>query len=193
MTVRMNDALRQRLGTLVDQTIGLPELDVKLQQAYAAAEPLVRGAVEVKYPVKDMRVCAKYEAAGPDDCIKLSLAAGGVQQFDFAKGTGPLVAKKTYQGQVYLADQATTNAVLNWITARDEQMRRTKMVRADYHALIRGARTLEEIIEIWPAADTVSEFARSRALTVLSEDVVARIRADVARRTDDTKKARKRR
>ncbi len=52
-----------------------------------------------------------------DDCIKLQLTAGGVVQFTFNKGTGPLTVKKTYHNMVYMADEETTNACQSWIEA----------------------------------------------------------------------------
>lgn len=182
MTIRMNDALRERLNKLVETTVTFPDLDSAIDQLYRDAAPLVWKAVEAKYPQKDMKICAKYEAASVDDCIDLQLTAGGVNRFHFRKGTGPLVVKKTYHNQVYLADEDTTNAVLAWLDAVDKRNENVKAVQNDYRALIKSARTLEEIIEIWPQAEEVSQYARSQALTVLSEDVIARIKADAAKR-----------
>jgi hypothetical protein len=80
--------------------------------------------------------------------ISMQLTSGGVQVFNFIVGTGPLVVKKTYSGVVYAADDAATDAVLSWIIARDEHAEKLKAIHNDYQALIKGARTLEEVIEI---------------------------------------------
>ena len=182
MTIRMNEALRERLNKEVTQLVHLPELGRAEMEAYNNAAPLVREAVEKKYPQKDMKICAKYEAASVDDCIKLQLTAGGVQEFRFIEKTGPLVVKKTYSGQVYLADDPTTTAVLDWVEAHETHDKQLRALRNDYHALIQSAKTLEEVLEIWPEVAGVELYARSNALTILSADVIARIRADVATR-----------
>ncbi len=180
--VRLNDGLRKRLYELVTTTVKCPAEAARLDQTYSKAAPLVRAIVEAKYPPKDMKICAKYEAASVDDCIKLQLFAGGVDKFDFSNGSGPLVAKKTYQGQIYLADEPTTEAFHDWRAARDAFDTALRKKSSDYNTLVKEARTLEEITEIWPEADAVREYARSRALSVLTDEMVARIKADVAER-----------
>lgn len=184
MSIRMNDALRSRLQDEVIRLVHLPDIGRKEMDAYNIAAPLVRICVQAKYPPKDMLVCEKYGVATIDDCIHLQLTQGGVQAFKFVAGTGPLVVKKTYQGQIYLADQVTTLAVLDWIAVHEEHDEKLRALRNDYYALIKGARTLEEIVEIWPEIVTVERYARSYALTVLSQDVINRIKADVARRSE---------
>ena len=125
-----------------------------------------------------MKILAKYETANVDDCIKLQLTAGGVVQFDFIKDTGPLVAKKTYLGAIYLANEECTKAVQFWLEAKEKLRETAEATRNDYRALVRSARTLEEIVEVWPQAEEVAQYARSQALTVLSQEVIARIKAD---------------
>lgn len=185
MSVRMNDALRQRLTSEVAKLIHLPELGRQELDAYNIVSPLVRGCVYKKYPKKDMEVCAKYGVAKVDDCIDLQLTEGGVDRFHFTTETGPLVVKRTYHGQVYAADEQTTAAFHNWKKIRENHEIKLKALRADYLALIKGARTLEEIVEIWPEAASVMMYARSQALTVLSQDVINRIKTDVARRSSE--------
>lgn len=183
--IRLNDGLRRRLYDLVRTTVKVPAEAAKLDRAYAEAEPLVREAVHGAYPPDDMEICAKYEAAQIDDCVKLQLTSGGVDLFKFAPGTGPLVVKKTHQGMIYLADAITTDAFHNWKQANEafETALRRKM--DDYGALVREARTLDEVCEIWPEAEVVREYARSRALSILSDEMIARIRADVAARQSE--------
>lgn len=180
---RLNDAHRTKLYELRDKIVGCPVEMAALRQAYEQAAPLVRRAVAAKYPEKDMKICAKYEAARGDDCIKLTLTSGGVQEFNFDKDTGPLVVKKTYNGQMYAADELTTKAVLDWITARDLHKKTLKDKHEDYAALIRNAKTLDEIVEVWPEAEQL-RIMFGKPLVALSEEVKARIRNDVKTRND---------
>jgi hypothetical protein len=181
MNTRLNDAHRMKLYELRDKIVGCPAEHAMFRQAYEQAAPLVRVAVTKKYPEKDMKVCARYEAAHGDDCIKLTLSAGGVQEFNFDKDTGPLVVKKTYSGQMYAADDLTTTAVLEWVTARDSHKAALKQKHEDYGALIRNARTLDEVVEVWPEAEQLRTMF-GKPLVALSEEVKARIRDDVRTR-----------
>ena len=56
---------------------------------------------------------------------------------------------------------------------------------ADYRKLIMGCRTFNEVALVWPAVEALRDklmpdTAAKRALSVLSEDALARIRADNA-------------
>ncbi len=107
MTTRLNEALRDRLHKLVQQTVTVP--DTRLTYAYNNAEPLVRAIVETKYPTKDMKVCARCDAAQIQDTIRLQLADGGMEEFKFPKGTGPYVIKVTgFDNRIYLAGPDAT-------------------------------------------------------------------------------------
>lgn len=180
--IRVNDEIRSRLWAQASNLIVVPETDAE-EAAYRIAEPLVRMTVEKKYPPKDMKILQKYDVGGIDDCIKLQLTENGVHMFNFHKGTGPLVAEKTTMGVIYQADVDTTAAVLAWVTANEATKKAKLRLEQAYRALIQNARTLEEIIEVWPEAAEASEYAHSRALTVLTPETIAMIKADVARRT----------
>lgn len=182
--LRLRSDHRQMLKEFARKVAKCPAEEQALEAAYNKAAPLVRKVVEAKYPLKDMRICKKYDVAEIDDCIKLQLAAGGIEMFNFARDTGPLVARSTSHGAIYAADDACTAAVADWITARDALKAAQKAKNTDYDALIFNARTLEDVTEVWPEADSLRPKMGSYALTVLSADAVERIKADVAMRAN---------
>lgn len=181
--IRMTQAMRDRLLKLAADLVECPLQWRAVVVAYEKAAPLVRAAVEKKYPPKDMRILKKYDAAHIDDCIKLSLTAGGVDMFNFASGTGPLVGHPTYRGTIYATDGALTDAFLVWKKATEEEKAARSAIMTDYKSLVNSARFLEEVIEIWPEAAQLRPVAQSTALTTLTPQVVDRIKADIAART----------
>lgn len=182
----LRQAHRDALKKLRDTVVRCVTEENAVQAAYRKAAPLVRKAVEGEYPVKDMRVLLRYEAAAKDDCIKLRMAYGAVQDvmFNFEDGTGPLVVKKTYSGKFFLADEATTEAVLGWRTAVETRDKTLREKKSDYATLINAARTLEEVEVLWPEASQIREvFAKNQvALLALTPTVIQRIKLDVAER-----------
>lgn len=177
---RLTEGARSGLRGLAAKLIQPVAETAALEAAYKKAAPLVRAIVEAVYPPKDMRVCAKYKAASPDCCIKLRLTAGGIEQFDFAEGQAPLVVDKTYQGKIYDADAATTDAVAEWVTARDALKAEKKRRLADYDALVRSSRYVEDVTAVWPEAE--AHLPKKTALIALPDAVAERIKADITER-----------
>ena len=179
-------AHREALKRLRDTVVQCVTEESALKAAYRKAAPLVRKCVEAEYPPKDMKILAKYEAAEQDDCIKLRLAYGAAQDvmFDFDDATGPLVVKKTYYGKFFLADEATTAAVNEWKTAKEQCDKTLTQKKRDYQTLIDAARTLEEVEVLWPEAAQIREaFQKNQvALMALTPTVIQRIKADVQER-----------
>lgn len=180
--VRLTQAARTRLISLSHELVQCSAEQTAVDAAYKKAAPLVRKAVEAKYPPRDMRILVKYEKAAIDDCIKLQLTAGGVNMFCFAEGKGPLAAETTYNGTVYQADEEMTSAFAEWKAATEALDAARSQKLGDYKALINSARTLEDVTEIWPEAEQIRSSLRSTALTVLTPAVIERIKADVATR-----------
>lgn len=182
----LRNAHRDALKLLRDKIVQCVYEDTAVRKAYLKAAPLVRKIVQTEYPPKDMKVLQKYEKADIDDCIKLRMTHGAVQDmvFNFDEGTGPLAVENTYNGKFYLADEETTDAVLQWksvVDARDAKLREKK---GDYLTLINAARTLEEVETLWPEASEIRQaFEKNQvALMALTPTVIQRIRQDVAER-----------
>jgi hypothetical protein len=182
----LHKAHREALKHLRDTVVRCLTEESAVKSAYRKAAPLVRRVVETEYPVKDMKVLLRYEAAERDDCIKLRMAHGAVQDvmFNFDDKNGPLVVRKTYSGKFFLADDATTEAVLSWRTAKEARDKTLSQKKRDYATLIEAARTLEEVEVLWPEAKQIREaFAKNQvALMALTPTVVQRIKQDVAER-----------
>ncbi len=187
MTIRLSTEKRDKLNSYVNKIVTCPVEKEALDAAYARAAPLVRYAVLDKYPLKDMKILAEYEAAWVDNCIKLVLTAGGVEEFQFRDDTGPLVAKKTTKGQIYQAGPEATDAVADWVLASRAYHIAMKRKRDDYHSLIAASTTFEQVVAIWPEAEALAGELRGTSLIMLSDEVIARIQADVKSRAEGKK------
>lgn len=170
---RMTEGQRRRFRDLAEKLVKPTAQFNALTKAYEKAAPRVRKCVEAKYPPKDMDICKKYNVAFGDDCVKLQLTSGGVNRFTFTDGEGPVVAGGC---QIYLADEATTNAFESWRQAAEAyETERVARLRA-YHAVIAAAQFVEEVIEVWP--EVAAHIPKRQELIAVNDEVLAQIRAD---------------
>ncbi len=184
-SIKINQDDRVFLRDFARSSIQCPAEEKADKEAYAKAAPLVRRLVEDRYSPKDMKLLAKYEQARNDNCIRLNLTAGGVVEFQFRDpDKGPLVPGPRGYGctnRIYAAGQHETDAISASLAASAAVQKARSAKLADYNALISASYTLEQIEEVWPAAGAALRPRKGRALPViLSDEVVARIKADAA-------------
>jgi len=180
-SIRLTQEHRRWLRNLAQQSLKSPAEQAAEDAAYAVASPLVRKLVEDKYPPKDMKLLAKYEAARRDSRIRLNLTAGGVTQFNFRTDEeAPMRPNRNgCSWHIYQADEAATAAVLAHAEAVDARQAAFTRKFDDYRALIFYSRKLEEVEAVWPAASALRATLGRTLPVTLSEEVAARIRADV--------------
>lgn len=176
--LRLSRHHRNALRDLAKRLISCPFEQATVNGSYVNAARLVRKMVEAILPPADMKVLQKYEQAGVDDCIRMTLSAGGFTAFRFSEGTGPL----NIGCRVFLADEATTAAVSANAAAAEVLKQALEAKRRDYYSLIEVSRYFEDVIEVWPEAEQLDGRFQPNALVTLTSDVVSRIRQDVASR-----------
>lgn len=182
-SIRLNEGDRSFLYGLAKERVACPAEEAADKAAYAKAEAVVRKIVETKYPPKDMKLLVKYEVAAPDRCIRLQLAAGGVVEFTFPdEKAAPLTPGRRGYGcssRMYLADEAATPIIAASLQAKDALKKARGRKLEDYKALIWASTSLEQVEAVWPAAAALRP-RKGRALpVVLSDEVIARIKADI--------------
>lgn len=187
MSIRITETDRMFLRELASKTIQCKDEERAAVDAYVAALPIVRTLVMDRYPPKDMAVLEKYHATYEDRCIRIQLSSGGIVEFCIRKEDKPCVVPGNHhrdhgcQGRIYAAGPEATQLIQNALDAAEarEQARNKKL--ADYRALIAASTTLEQIEAVWPFGGEELRPRKGRALPViLSDEVVARIKADVA-------------
>ena len=182
---RLSGYDREKLVALARKHIAATADTTALDETYERAADHISRVVAAKWPQKDMAVLAKYDVADADACIYASTGGGDYGQFHFRAGDKriPLRPKRRHcSSHPVLLEGEAADAY----RAHEQAEKAHKATQAqrlnDFKALIEGSRSFNEIEAVWPAASELrsSIVGESAALTVLSEDVVARIKADPA-------------
>lgn len=181
-TTKLLQSHREFLHQLAKEQVKCPAEEMADKAAYAKAAPLIRKIVEAKYPPKDMKLLKKYDVATGDKCIRLQLTAGGVEQFCFRdndKTEWPLRPTGYDCGNhIYAADEKASEAVGAHLLAAGAFKKATAAKLSDYGALINHSTTLEQIEAVWPAASALRVRLNRAVPVILSDEVIARIKAD---------------
>ena len=181
----LNKTHRETLENLANRLVHETADKSAVDAAYNACADMVSKLVKAKYPEADMAVLQKYDVGRKDSCIYLSAGYGGMERFSFRSSDEriPHVPDRYCNNRTpYLLtdEQVALYDAFKKADVEFQQAIRSRL--ADYRALIANARTFEELVEIWPAADQLREkiCGTSRAVSVMSDDVLARIKADAA-------------
>jgi len=161
-----------------------------LDAAYEAAAEAVAAAVEQRYPAKDMKVLARYDMARLDACIYISDGGyGSYDRFQFRKEDKriPLRPGTSCRSMAPLMlEGASAEAYRAYVAIEKEYNAAIKTRQDDFKALVYNTTNFNALAEIWPGVEKLrSEIVGSSAsLSVLSNDVVERIKADPALSAD---------
>jgi hypothetical protein len=183
-TTKLLQSHRDFLHSLAKEQVKCPAEEMADKAAYAKAAPMVRKIVETKYPPKDMKLLRKYQVASGDKCVRLQLTAGGVEEFCFRdtdKAEWPL--RPSGYGcisHIYAADEKASEAVGAHLLAVGAFKKAMAAKLADYGALINHSTTLEQVEAVWPAAAALRPRLNRAVPVILSDEVIARIKADAA-------------
>lgn len=190
--MRLNACHRERLKNyaleLTENMFPLTKID-KLRESLSA---WTREVLLIRYPHQEMLILQRHESASdhttakivcPDeDCrttiIKLQPSILLPSTVYRANHVTPTIATKPYRD----------NHELIKLEKEREEAIRLKVKK--YYALIDSASTFETLIEVWPEAKILMpdpEIPRSRALSVVTPDVVEEIQRDVALRAKKQK------
>lgn len=183
----LNNDLRNKLKAFAITNVKCPAEKAALDTAYAVAKTFVVAAVHAIYPVKDMKVLERYGAATADTCIRFGGHYDYESVFHFNDAVeAPYVPR--YNGcseRKYEWSKEALVALNAYVLARQAHAKALQAKKDDYIRLIDGSRTFNDVVGIWPAAEQlrskiVPVTVEQRALAVLSEDAIARIKADNA-------------
>lgn len=183
----LNTAMRNRLLAYAKDTIKCPKEEEALDAAYNRAKPYVIEAVRKTFPVKDMKVLEKYGLAYPDQCIRFGGRYNHDEVFNFrTEKEAPHRPRYTSCSEhQYEWSAEARKALITYVLARQAHAKAMQQKEKDYKRLIVGSRTFGDVVSVWSAAEKlrstlIPATSEQRALAVLSEDAIARIKADNA-------------
>lgn len=184
---RLSENDRTALYNLARKRIVETQDTSELDAAYDAAATAVHDALVEKYPQKDMKVLARYDAAAADACVYVSRGYYDYDQFCFREGDKRIPLRPGRGGgcnsrNAFMLEGERADLYATYTKAKEAHDAAIKDRYADFRALIFASKTFNEIAEVWPEAEQLREaiVGTSSALVVLSNDVVARIKSDPA-------------
>lgn len=181
----LNKHDRQNLLTFASRKVDETHDTVARDAAYSACADMVSKLMTDKFPPADMAILDKYGVAEMDRCIFLSAGYGGYDRFTFNPSDPRIpVRPRTHcnRGTPFLLNDEQSAIYEAYKTAdkaaADERTKR----HSDFKVLIETARTFDELAAIWPAVESLREriCGESRAVSLMNEDVIARIKSDPA-------------
>lgn len=184
---RLSQYNRDDLSRFAKKQITSTADTTQLDAAYERAAQAVHDALVEKYPQKDMKVLQRYDAASADACIYVSSGYYNYDQFCFRNGDTRIPLRPGSAGgcnsrNAFMLEGDKLEA---WEAYKDAQKAHETEVKrrlSDFNALIQNVKTFNEVADVWPAAEAMREsiVGSGTSLTVLSNDVVSRIKADAA-------------
>ncbi len=183
----LNKSDRETLFNFAKANISCPPEKAALDAAYDKAKPYVLEAVQKRFPPADMAIMQKYGATREDPCIRFGGYYNADSVFHFNTGEAvPLVPRNTGCSELhYEWSSDALNALNSYVLARHAHRKALDQKIEDYRRLIVGSRTFNDVVAVWPAAESlraklIPKSPEQRALACLSEDAILRIRSDNA-------------
>jgi len=177
---RMNRSIREDLKVLARNLVTCPDEGKAEDAAYKKAVRGIRPAVEKRWPAKEMAILKKHECGREYAHVPIASADGGISEFIF-KPDEEIYRPGGYSRKMLPVTNAVYEAVEDWRKAVSAHEKALTKKLDDYTALIFSVKYFEDIVEIWPEAMRCSPSAIQ--LPVVSDDVVNRVKADVALRS----------
>lgn len=181
----LNKDMRTALAEFAKDNVKCPKEEAAFDAAYAKAKPLVIEAVTKRFPAADMVVMDKYGAAVPKTYVRFGGKYDDDSTFRFRTDAEAPLTPRYNHSEHFEWSKDALKALQAYVLARQAfQKARDEKLR-DYQQLVVGSRTFNEVAAVWPAVEAlrvklIPVTVEQRALAVLSEEAIARIRKDNA-------------
>jgi hypothetical protein len=190
---RLNNTHRELLTTYGHEKIA-SLIDRGEEKAFYAQ--LLGGAnqaIRKRYPEEDMVILRRYDATHIDRCVRFQFPSGRVDGFFFPREETALAdipyCRSCTSDAAYAVDAAIETAFDGYHKTHTANNKEQHNRLAVFDALIRAARTLEEVME---AIDVPTELLerlgrKTTALVALSSDSLKQLKQDFALTKPDSK------
>lgn len=181
LLARDKDALLLLARRQIEETEPTKAID----KAYGPAARIMAKHMKGRFPPADMLVLKKYELTKVDRCQYYTNGAGGYEQFNFRDTDDvPLIVSSRYCNgrNPYLLTDAEFATVDAYNKARVAFNKSIGARCDDLSALIKSSKKFNELAAVWGGAEELRDkiVTTGAALVTLSEEVIARIKADPA-------------
>lgn len=161
-------------------------MEERLSAVHAIAVPIA----DEHFPRRDMDILEKYRLGQTQNFVEVRRAGtSGRGSCVHAALPKPRHFPSRYGGNSceYVIDLPTDHPIFAAVSAHEAAVSAHKAeherILADYVALINASRNYEDVVAVWPEASGVADrlgVAPVNAMSVVSEDLLARIAADIA-------------
>lgn len=186
---RLNSYMRSKLKNHVPSVVKCPSERAVRAEAKSRLTAVTDALVAARFPEREMAVLQKYDVGtikdfvdakvpGSRGCEHLPLSKPTTLPYNSALGSCHYALELPADHEVWALWRAYRAACEAVDVAESEK-------RKDYYALIDNCRNFEDVLEVWPEAEAMREqlnIPPTHAISTLSEDVIERIKADVAQR-----------
>lgn len=181
----LSKEMRDTLALFAKDNVQCPEEQAALDAAYEKAMPHVLAVVTSAFPVKDMKVLAKYGAAVRRTGFNYGGYYDRESSFQFRDKEAPLVPRHTVHDDKFEWPKEVRGLMDAYVLARQAHRKAVDDKLRDYRQLITGSRTFNEVVAVWPAAEVlraklIPATVEQKALAVLSAEAIERIKKDNA-------------
>lgn len=182
----LSKEMRDALALFAKDNVKCPTEQAALDAAYEKVKPHVLAVVTSVFPVKDMKVLAKYGAAVRRTGFNYGGYYDRESSFQFRTETeAPLVPRHTVHDDKLEWPKDVRELMDAYVLARQAHRKAVDDKLRDYRQLITGSRTFNEVVAVWPAAEVlraklIPVTVEQKALAVLSAEAIARIKKDNA-------------
>lgn len=186
--IRLNSEMRKELLTYAKTLISFPEEEAALEAAYQKADALVRDAIDMHCTPAEMSVLLKFDMVHRRNYISLTNIDTNITRHFQFRGK-----EEDWPWWLWSRNVRAPQVVLDAVedhTFQEEQLKeKRQQLENDYHNLIRSAYHFEELEQVWPEITVMRASLESRvnhkAVSNLSAEALARIKADMAKRQQD--------
>jgi len=184
----LNTKDRNILLIFAKDNISCPAEEAAAKAAYDLAKPYVLEAVHKVYPPKDMKIMERYGATRPNVCVQFGSRYDHESAFNFYPDDKDIPLAPRYNNcsdREYVWSDEARKALFAYVKAVRAFTDAKAKKLADYRTLVLGSRMFNDVASVWPAVEflrtkIIPETTQQRALSVLSEDALERIRKDNA-------------
>jgi hypothetical protein len=185
MAKALNTSHRTILISLAEKLVRQTQEADALDVAYNACADVVSSVTVKKFPPKDMAILARYNMARPDSCVYISTGGSNYERFSFRADDARIPMRPTGGCNSHSPHLLSEDQEKIWdayVVASKADKAAVAQRLGDFKTLISAARTFEELVALWPAAEELREriCGTFRALAVMSDEVLSRIKADPA-------------
>lgn len=187
---RLNKDMKHKLLEYMEHQFDLRIDDTDLAATFTTLVGRANTILRAKYPEEDMHILRKYNLTRVDSCLRFTILGTervfGARLFPVGKASGEVAdipcVGGCYNSEIFPCDKDFEILADRWTNQVEDRRRLVAEKRVEYHAFLHACRYLEDVEAVLSLPDELRKDlgAASRSLSVISPEVLSRIKTDFA-------------